>query len=98
MNRIRLPLCQMVALLVTCHAAAVAEGLELPADRLRSAADYSAAHRGASVLVMHDGKIVFERYESGCDAATAIHLHSATKGFWGPVIAAMIEDRLITSF
>jgi len=62
------------------------------------AADYSAENGGRAVLVMVDGKIVFERYDNGFDAATATHLHSATKGFWGPVIAAMIEDGLIESY
>ncbi len=68
------------------------------ADALRAAADYSARHGGASVLVMHEGKMVFERYEAGCDATTAFDMHSGTKGFWGPVIAAMIEDGLVNSF
>jgi CubicO group peptidase (beta-lactamase class C family) len=62
------------------------------------AADYSARNGGRSVLVMIDGKTVFERYDNGFEAETTTHLHSATKGFWGPVIAAMIEDGLIESF
>ncbi|MCU0980913.1 MAG: serine hydrolase, partial [Pirellulaceae bacterium] len=62
------------------------------------AADYSARHGGRAVLVMVDGETVFERYEKGFGPDTATHLHSATKGFWGPVIAAMIEDGLIESF
>ena len=62
------------------------------------AADYSAENGGRAVLVMVAGKVVFERYDSGCRPNTATHLHSATKGFWGPVIAAMIEDGLITSY
>jgi CubicO group peptidase (beta-lactamase class C family)/predicted dienelactone hydrolase len=62
------------------------------------AADYSARNGGRSVLVMVDGKIVFERYDNGFGPETETHLHSATKGFWGPVIAAMIEDGLIESF
>ena len=62
------------------------------------AADYSARNGGRAVLVMVDGKIVFERYDNGFGPNTATHLHSATKGFWGPVIAAMIEDGLIESF
>ena len=62
------------------------------------AADYSARHGGRAVLVMVDGKIVFERYDNGFGPETATHLHSATKGFWGPVIAAMIEDGMIESF
>ncbi len=62
------------------------------------AADYSARNGGRAVLVMIDGKVAFERYEEGFGPETATHLHSATKGFWGPVIAAMIEDGLIESF
>jgi CubicO group peptidase (beta-lactamase class C family) len=63
-----------------------------------AAAEYSAGHGGCAVLVLVDGKTIFERYDNGFDADTATHLHSATKGFWGPVIAAMIEDGLIESF
>jgi len=62
------------------------------------AADYSARNGGRAVLVMVDGNIAFERYDNGFAADTATHLHSATKGFWGPVIAAMIEDGLMESF
>lgn len=70
----------------------------VPSENLRAAADYSAGHGGAAVLVVKDGMSVFERYEAGCDAATAIHMHSSTKGFWGPVAAAMIEDKMVASF
>lgn len=70
------------------------------ADKLHgdTAADYSAKSGGRAVLVMVNGEIVIERYESGYGPETATHLHSATKGFWGPVIAAMIEDGLIDSY
>ena len=64
----------------------------------KKAADYSAENNGRAVLVMRKGEVVFERYDNGFDAETSTHLHSATKGFWGPVIAAMIEDGLIESF
>ena len=65
------------------------------AENFKQAADYSARHGGRAVLVMVAGKTVFERYDNGFGPDTATHLHSATKGFWGPVIAAMIEDGLI---
>ncbi len=68
------------------------------AESFKQAADYSARHGGRAVLVMVAGKTMFERYDNGFGPDTATHLHSATKGFWGPVIAAMIEDELITSF
>lgn len=41
------------------------------------AADYAAKDNGHAVLVMLDGKIVFERYDNGHTAATTHHLHSA---------------------
>ena len=63
-----------------------------------TAADYSARNGGRAVLVMVDGEIVFERYDNRFGPDTATHLHSATKGFWGPVIAAMIDDGLVESF
>ena len=68
------------------------------AENYKKAADYSAQSGGRAVLVLVDGKTVFERYDNGSTADTATHLHSATKGFWGPVIAAMIEDKLIESY
>src|SRR5688500_17774915 len=67
-------------------------------QQFTAAADYSARNFGAAVLVMQHGKILFERYETPATVTTAIHLHSGTKGFWGPAIAAMIEDGLVTSF
>jgi len=74
-------------------------GESMPAkSALEAAADYSDQHQGAAVLVMHNGEIIFERYSEGATADTAIHIQSGTKGFWGPVVAAMIAEGLITSF
>jgi CubicO group peptidase (beta-lactamase class C family) len=67
-------------------------------ESFKRASDYSARNGGRAVLVLVDGRIVFERYDNGFGPETATHLHSATKGFWGPVIAAMIEDGMIESF
>ncbi len=69
-----------------------------PAMDFDAAAAYSESCGGVAVLVAVDGEIVFERYASGHAPGTAVHLHSATKGFWGTAIAAMIEDGLIESF
>jgi CubicO group peptidase (beta-lactamase class C family) len=66
-------------------------------EQLRAAADYSASHNGHAVLVQVDGKIVFERYDNGHSADKPHNLYSGTKTFWGPVIAALIEDGLVTS-
>lgn len=73
---------------------------ETTSDKLHCelATDYSLRNGGRAVLVMVAGKTVFERYDNGFGQDSATHLHSATKGFWGPVIAAMIEDGLIESY
>jgi CubicO group peptidase (beta-lactamase class C family) len=77
---------------------AIVPGAATTAEYFKQAADYSAKHEGRAVLVMVAGKTMFERYDNGFGPDTATHLHSATKGFWGPVIAAMIEDGLIDSY
>jgi CubicO group peptidase (beta-lactamase class C family) len=67
-------------------------------DRCAKAADYSAGNKGCGVIVMVGGKVVFERYDNGGSKTKAVHIGSATQGFWGPAAAAMLEDKLITSF
>jgi CubicO group peptidase (beta-lactamase class C family) len=105
---------QLMIVLVFCRLASPVAGFTLPAavtanppepttvDSVKIhgalAANYSARHGGRAVLVMIDGRIMFERYDNGFGPETATHLHSATKAFWGPVIAAMIEDGLVDSF
>jgi CubicO group peptidase (beta-lactamase class C family) len=59
------------------------------------AADYSAKNTGLALLVLHEGKIVFERYDNGHAADTPGRLASATKSFWGPAAAAMVGDGLL---
>ena len=77
---------------------AIVPGAASTVENFKRASDYSARNGGRAVLVLVDGKTVFENYDNGFGTETATHLHSATKGFWGPVIAAMIEDGLIESF
>ncbi|MFZ5831671.1 MAG: hypothetical protein ACOY3P_16415, partial [Planctomycetota bacterium] len=55
--------------------------------RCRLAAEYSAAHRGISMLVMLDGRIVFEHYPNGGRPDRAHELASGTKSFSG-ILAA----------
>jgi CubicO group peptidase (beta-lactamase class C family) len=58
-----------------------------PANCAR-AASYSESKRGSSVLVMQDGRIVFERYANGGSVDGAWPVFSGTKSFWG--IAALV--------
>ncbi|TWU57116.1 Beta-lactamase [Rubripirellula reticaptiva] len=73
-------------------------GVVPTAGNFKRASEYSARNGGRAVLVLVDGKTVFEKYANGFGPETATHLHSATKAFWGPVIAAMIEDGMVESF
>lgn len=67
-------------------------------ENFAKAAAYSEANGGSTVLIEQEGKILFERAIDGHSVATPYFLASATKSFWGPAAAAMIEDGLITSF
>lgn len=60
------------------------------------AAEYSAGARGLSVIVMKGEKIVFEEYQNGHSANTPHLLASGTKSFAGVLLAAAIDDGLIS--
>lgn len=68
------------------------------AERFKFAADYSRETRGVSVLVMKGDKIVFEDYQNGFKADEPWMLASGTKSFTGVLLAAAIEDKLVTGF
>lgn len=63
-----------------------------------AAADYSAARRGVSLLVMRRGEVVFEDYPNGGGAGRGWELASGTKSFTGVMGAAAIKDGLIRSW
>jgi len=67
----------------------------LTVKSFEAAADYSERWGGWSILVFHDGEVVFERYTRGANADTAIQMASATKSFWGVAAAGMVEDGLL---
>jgi CubicO group peptidase (beta-lactamase class C family) len=72
-----------------------ASGFKLSEKGFEAAAEYSEATGGWTMLVFHDGEIVFERYARGAGQDTAIMMASATKSFWGVAAAAMVEDGLL---
>src|SRR5205814_9185898 len=61
----------------------------------KSAAAYSAKHKGISCLVMIDGNVVFEDYPNGGKADRAFELASGTKSFWGVAAVAAVQDGLL---
>jgi CubicO group peptidase (beta-lactamase class C family) len=60
------------------------------------AADYSEAERGDGVLVMVDGRVVFEQYARGASPARTHLLASGTKSFAGVLALAAEVDGLLT--
>lgn len=64
----------------------------------RLAAEYSAARRGVSLLVIVNGEVVFEDYPNGSTVSQGYQLASGTKSFAGVLAAAAIADGLITSW
>lgn len=64
-------------------------------ESCQAAADYSADLSGRALLVLHDGNVVFERYDHGWRPGMPHPLASGTKSFTGVVAAAAIEDGVI---
>ncbi len=60
------------------------------------AANYSEEERGDAVLVMVDGKVVFEQYPRNTSAARTHLLASGTKSFAGALAIAAQADGLLT--
>ncbi len=76
--------------------------LSIPADAqrpdtaaFRRAAEYSKTERGDAVLVMIDGRIVFEDYPNNGSPARTHLLASGTKSFVGVMAAAAVQDSLL---
>ena len=59
------------------------------------AANYSEKNRGFSMLVMQDGKTVFEHYANGGGADLRSKIFSGTKSFWGIAALCAVRDGLI---
>ena len=59
------------------------------------AADHSSAHGGLSILIRHNGEVVYERYEQGTTADEPHNLFSGTKSFNCAVAVSASEDGLL---
>jgi CubicO group peptidase (beta-lactamase class C family) len=64
-----------------------------PADCAR-AAQYSERGRGVSMLVIQNGRTVFEHYANGGSASGRWPIFSGTKSFWGIAALAAVRDGL----
>jgi CubicO group peptidase (beta-lactamase class C family) len=84
-RRVRSPAAALIALLIA--RSTIAFGEIEPSDCAR-AAKYSEAHGGMSMLVMQNGRTVFEHYAHGGMPELRAPIFSGTKSFWG--IAALV--------
>ena len=64
--------------------------------RCQAALAYSAAHRGAAVLALKDGKPICEGYAGEGAADHAMELWSGAKSFVGLMAAAAVQDGLLS--
>src|SRR6058998_4381325 len=62
-----------------------------PSDCAR-AAKYSESKRGVSMLVIQNGRTVFEHYANGGSATGRWPIFSGTKSFWGIAALAAVRD------
>jgi CubicO group peptidase (beta-lactamase class C family) len=81
----------MLVLLVAASEPVIAE--IRPADCAR-AAKYSESKRGVSILVLQNGKTVFEHYANGGMVDGAWPIFSGTKSFWGIAALAAVGEGL----
>ena len=58
------------------------------------AAEYSESKRGASMLVIQNGRTIFEHYANGGSAGGRWPIFSGTKSFWGIAALAAAHDGL----
>jgi CubicO group peptidase (beta-lactamase class C family) len=78
--------------LLTFAAAPAFAAIE-PSDCAR-AAKYSESKRGVSMLVMQNGRTIFEHYANGGSASGRWPIFSGTKSFWGVAALAAVHDGL----
>ena len=71
---------------------ALAQGVSVHAQ---AAADYSRPRRGQSLLIMHQGDILFEDYPNRGGSDRGWELASGTKSFTGVMAAAAVQDGLL---
>jgi CubicO group peptidase (beta-lactamase class C family) len=77
------------------RAGAPVPGTSITLGNCRRAADYSARFKGISMLVMLDGKVIFEDYPNGGSPARAHELASGTKSFCGAMAVAACADGIL---
>jgi len=101
MMQMRTALLHMTLIVVLAFIASLARATDplpnrAPAiEAMKAAADYSKSQTGRAMVVMFDGKIIFEQYDNGGAAEKAYNLFSGSKCFVGSAAVAAVQDGLI---
>src|SRR5450432_564876 len=83
-----------VILLLLGASSVIAENLDSAA--VHAAAEYSASHRGTSLLVIQHGHTLLEQYPDDGSAGTPRKIYSGTKAFWNLAALAAAEDGILS--
>src|SRR5256714_12099190 len=85
----------VVAALIAFATSTSSLAADIQAGNCARAAGYSEKNSGFSVLVMQNGKTVFEHYANGGGADMRCKIFSGTKSFWGVAALCAVRDGLI---
>src|SRR6476660_320514 len=83
-------------LLLVTFATSPAVIAEIKPSDCASAAKYSESRRGVSILVIQNGRTIFEHYANGGSVNGRWPIFSGTKSFWGIAALAAVHDGLFT--
>src|SRR5204863_786715 len=81
-------------LLLATFATSPVASVEIKASDCASAAKYSESRRGTAVLVMQNGRTIFEHYANGDSPTRRWPIFSGTKSFWGIAALAAAQEGL----
>ena len=81
-------------LLLATFATSSAAVAEIKASDCARAAKYSESRRGSGMLVMQNGRTIFEHYANGGSANRRWPIFSGTKSFWGIAALAAVQEGL----
>src|SRR5256884_3398840 len=84
-----------LSILVSIATSTSSFALEFQPGNCARAAAYSEKNRGFSMLVMQNGKTVFEHYANGGGPEMRCKIFSGTKSFWGIAALCAARDGLI---
>ena len=81
-------------LLLVIFATSPAAFAEIDPANCARAAKYSESRRGTAMLVMQNGRTIFEHYANGGSASRRWPIFSGTKSFWGIAALAAVQEGL----